>query len=321
MPRRPSLEASLARLAEIARTDAADVAELQGFIEGPHSHAIARAAELAGEQGFAELAPAMTGAFARLMEDPIARDPGCLAKAAIASALHQLDADATPLYLAGIDHRQMEPVWGGREDTAMALRTACGRGLVRARHPDALLHLADALADPEFPVRLGAAQSLAYHGTEHGLPLLRLKIHGGDAEPEVIGECLLATLRIAPETSLGFVAGFLSGDGDTISELAALALGESRAPGAFEVLREWREDADARGLGGTALTAIAMLRTDAALAYLIERVAHEPGPMAREAIAALAIHRSDDGWWARVEDAARRDDVDLREALAKATAE
>ena len=62
----------------------------------------------------------------------------------------------------------------------------------------------------------------------------------------------------------------------------------------------------------TALTAIATLRTDPALDFLIELIAAAPGPSAREAIRALALFRDDEALAARVRQVAEaRDDVDL----------
>lgn len=121
MARGPSLEASLGRLAEIrnAAVEETELAELRTFLASKHSHAVAAAARIVGEHGLDALRPQLVEAFHRLMEQPIKRDPGCRAKAAIAEALHHLDAPEAELYLAGIEHRQMEPVWGGRQDTAM----------------------------------------------------------------------------------------------------------------------------------------------------------------------------------------------------------
>ena len=42
--------------------------------------------------------------------------------------------------------------------------------------------------DPEAPARIGAAQSIAYHGTESGLPILRLRVLAGDPDSQVVGE-------------------------------------------------------------------------------------------------------------------------------------
>lgn len=318
MAKAPSLEASLDRLAQIrkAGVDEPERDEIRAFLESKHSHAVAAAARIVAEQRLDELRPDLVRAFRRLMVHPVKRDSGCRGKTAIAEALHELDASQPEVYLAGVRHTQHEPVWGGQQDTAAALRTACARGLVRMRHPDVLLHLADGLADPELAVRLGAAESIAYHGTDFGLPLLRLKVLSGDAQIEVVAECLLAMMRISAESSLDFVASFLRAPDPRLTEAAALALGESRAAGAFEVLRDWRVDAAQRELGDVALLALAMLRTDAALDHLLHLIASEPGPIAREVIAAFEIHRHDPVIRERVEAAAQRNDADLAAALA-----
>lgn len=83
------------------------------------------------------------------------------------------------------------------------------------------------------------------------------------------------------------------------------------------MLRDWRVDARKQGLSKVALMALSMLRSDAAIEHLLALVACEPGPVAREAIAAFAIHQHDHVLRARVESAARREDVDLKEALAQ----
>ncbi len=320
MARAPSLEASLARLARLrAEAPSAErLAELEGFIDSKHSHAVAVAAGIAGDEGLTELQPGMVRAFDRMMAHPIKRDPGCHGKAAIAEALHALDAYEESLYLTGIRHRQLEPVWGGREDTALKLRTACGRGLVRMRHHEVMLHLADLLADPAADVRVGAAQSLAYHGTEQGLPLLRLKVLCGDEEVEVLAECLLAMMRIAPERSVHFVAARLADADASMAEAAALALGESRAECALPPLEAWRLEAADRGLIDVALTAIAMLRIEPAIALLLRWIREEPGNVAREVLEALRAHRHDEQLTERARRAARRTDVDLAEAFESA---
>ncbi len=313
----PTLEASLERLSEIRHATLGDAerADLRDLIAGPHSAAVAVAAEIAADEGLEEFIPDLVSAFHRMMESPVKRDPGCRGKASLAEALHRLDAREGELYRAGIMHRQMEPVWGGQKDTAGSLRSACGRGLVGMDAPDALLLLAESLADPELDVRLAAAQSIAYQGSSHALPLLRLKALAGDVHNGVVAECLLSMLRVEPAESLAFVERFLGSEDSDLAECAALALGESRAEGALAVLGAWREDAEGRGLSGAALTAIAMLRSDAAIDYLLGMVVKEPGPVAREAIAALGIHHHDDGLRERTLVAARRDDLDLSESV------
>jgi hypothetical protein len=82
-----------------------------------------------------------------------------------------------------------------------------------------------------------------------------------------------------------------------------LALGESRQPQAFELLRNWWQRSIISELRLTGLLAIAMLRQDAALDFLISLV--EKGkPRDREgAISALKMYQQDEALWKRVQHA------------------
>ena len=63
--------------------------------------------------------------------------------------------------------------------------------------------------------------------------MLRGKVLAGDEEAAVIGECFTALLSVQPDESIGFVARYLQHSDEELRELAALALGESRLPGAL----------------------------------------------------------------------------------------
>jgi HEAT repeat protein len=321
MPKSHRLEDTLAalnRLRDDPSSDAA-LAQLRQVLKGKSSHATAKAAQIAGESEISALAPDLLAAFEQFMVNPGKSDPNCHAKAAIADALYRMGCEAETVFLRGIRHRQMEPVYGGRIDTAPDLRAACALGLVRMNHPQALVELADLLADPEPRVRAAAAQAVAYHGSDHGVPLLRLKVLSGDEDATVISECLAALLRLAPASSLAFAARLLDAAEPSISEAAALALGGSRLPAAFDVLHQWWDRITDITLRRTALLAIAMLRRDQALDFLIGLINEANGPTAREAIAALAVYRHDDTVRQRVEACVtQRTDVDLRKAFAEA---
>ncbi len=314
------MEASLERLADIRRNpDAPGAVEgLRSIIAGKHSHAVATAADIVAEAHIESLQPELVAAFDRLMQQPVKLDPGCRAKAAIAQTLQQLDAYEDELYLQGVRHVQMEPVYKGQQDTATALRGACARGLVHTNHPDALTILAELLADPESPARLAAARAIAYQGSSFALPLLRLKILSGDAEIEVITECMVAMLRISADSSVEFVARFLwAGDAPT-AEAAALALGESRAPEALPVLQRWWREVDDPDLARMGLLSIALLHSDEAIEYLLSLIREQAGPIVREAIAAFEIYRHDDTMVERVRATAlKREELDLHNTLEK----
>ncbi len=262
------------------------------MLQGEGSHAVARAATLVGELSLEALVPELVEAFPRFFDDLPRADPGCSAKTAIVEALRRLGHDDRALYRRGIAHVQMEPVFGGRVDTAVDLRGASALALAETAGADVLLDLANLLADPEPPVRISAARAVAVHGREGGIPLLHLKALTGDPEPRVVSECLLALLRLDPRGEMRFVASFLE-KGDEAAEGAAIALGESRLAEALPVLRDWLSPARRRGLGRAALLAIASLRRDEAVDLLLSLARDEEPPIARDALAALASVGSD----------------------------
>lgn len=280
---------------------------------------VAKAAQVTGELALRALAADVAAAFDRFLVDPVKTDPGCRAKTEIVRALHDLGDDPAGVFLRGIRHVQMEPVYGGREDSAPELRALSAVGLVRIGHPSAIREAAELLADPAPAARIGAARALAYSGDAAAEPLLRLRARVGDDDPAVLSECLDALLAIAPGRGLDFVARFLDAADPAVQEAAALALGGSRRREALPLLRAWWERTVPVDLRRTGLLAIAMLRHDEALALLVELVATATGPDARDAIAALGTFRHDDALRARVAAAVLgRRDVDLRGAFDRA---
>jgi hypothetical protein len=331
LPRKPDLDAVLSRLRELRggrlarERDPELLDELRAILgsrRADANHAAAPAAAFAADAHLDDLVPDLVSAFEHFLENPVKRDPGCRAKTAVVDALQQLDASEGDLYLLAARHVQLEPVYGGRQDTAAELRGAAGRGLVRMNHPDALLVHAELLVDPELPTRMAAARAVAWHGGRDALPLLRLKALAGDGEIEVVGACLLGMLQVSADDSVAFVSRFLdvgrAARGAARAEAALLALGESRVPEALAVLQGFYTARVDAGLARTALLAAAMMRSDAATEWLLALVANEPGPIAREAIAAFEIHRSDERLAERVRAAASREDLDLGSALEEA---
>jgi HEAT repeat protein len=315
MARAKALEGALEELSAVRGdpTSTGALATLRKVLAGKSSHAAAAAANLAGEFELQALVPDLVAAFDRLLVQPLRSDPGCAGKAAIANALYRIGAAEIGVYLKGIRHLQLEPVWGGKADTATQLRGTCGLALVRVHYPDYLVELAERLADQEAPVRKMAAQALAYSENPAAVPLLRLKALVGDPDPQVLGEILLALLAIAPAASLAFAAGFLDRPEEDVAETAALALGGSRLKEALALLTAWWERTFDPGLRRSALLAIAMLKHDDAIQYLLTHVAESAPLHAREAIRALAVYRHDPRLRAQLETVvARRHDASLR---------
>lgn len=317
MPKRPttriSTEDALAAIHAIRQApEKHDLArDLAPFLGHKSNHVVAAAAATAERMEASALAPDLVQAFERLMRDPAKLDQGCKATIAIVQALVILEDSAARVFFAGIRHVQKEGSFGPPVDAAAPLRGLCARGLARMGHPDALLECVTLLADPEMPARTGAIRAIADSGRSEGILLLRLKALTGDKEIEVTGECFTALLSMDPAGSVEFVAKFVNSKDEGIAEQSALALGESHLPGAFPVLHDAWERGGAGEHRRMLLTAIALLRNDEALDFLLERLSADPVPGAAQALEALSFHLRDEKIAKRVQEVMeRREDRD-----------
>lgn len=313
MPKSRKLETLLAQLTEIRSQPNSEqtIADLQQILRSKFAVAVAQAAKVVHERELVQLIPDLVSAFDRFLQNPVETDPNCHAKVGIADALYRLEHRQETVFLNGIRHVQMEPVWGGRVDTAAKLRGVCAMGLVRMNYAEVLVELADLLADPEPPARIAAARAIAYSGNPNGVPLLRLRARVGD-EPSVLAECLAALLNLDADRSLDFVSSFLNAPVPQTQELVALVLGESRLPAAFDVLRQWWEKTREPELRRTGLLAIATLRQDQPIDFLLNLIATGTASHARDAVTALEVYRDDPILWQRVQAAAaQREDTAL----------
>jgi HEAT repeat protein len=290
-----TLEARLARLRQLRdapRTPEA-LKELRTALGDASNFVVEEAAGVIGASGLTELAPQLTAAFERFFENPEKSDKLCRAKIAIADALNRLEFDDERVFWRGARYVQLEPVWGGHQDTAAPLRVACAFALVRLHADGAAELLVDLLADPEKAARIGAAQALAYSETDAAGLLLRFKARLGDAEPDVIAECFAGLLKLHPEEGVPFVAEFVHAADEAIQESALLSLGDSRRREAFEVLKVFWEEPCEDALQDTVLMAMALLRLPAANDFLIGLVESGSRAAAPAAVNALALHRYD----------------------------
>ncbi len=208
-------------------------------------------------------------------------DPGCLAKIALARALDFVGFEGAEPFLRGVTHVQQEGP-GPANDAGAGLRIRCGLALVRLRRPDVLVFMADLLADPVPRVRAAAAGALAYHGEGAGAALLRLKLKVGDPESEVQLEVLKAYLTLDNERGL-LIAERLLNDPKASQEDVVMALGESRVPGAFPILRLWTQTAISERTVHLAVLALLTLRTSDSLAYVRDLAKGEEEMQARVA--------------------------------------
>jgi HEAT repeat protein len=254
---------------------------------------VAAAAAIVGEETLLELAPELETAFARFLVNPLKDDKLCRAKIAIVQALDKMEHLRADVFETASTYEQLEPVWGGSEDTAAPLRAAAIIALARIEGSGSLPRLVEAMVDASRDVRIAAAQSMGYVGNEAAGLLLRLKARLGDRDPDVLSECFSGLLEVDPKENLAFVSGDLDAHDSTRCEAAAMALGRSRLPEALAPLGACWQRCGASEIGRQILLAIAMLRLPAAYDYLLELVASDTEKAALAAMGALKIHNYD----------------------------
>ena len=296
------LEATLEEVKAIARLEtigASEIESLRKIIRGKQPIAIAPTTKIIIRHSLTQLIPDMPAAFERMLHNGGDTDPNCKAKWAIANTLYQLEKPNADLFLAGIRHIQPEPVLGKTIDTAPPLRSLCALGLVQANYSKVLEELADLLADPEHDARAGAARAVGYSQNPAGIPLLRLKVRVGDAEPQVMSECFIALLKLSGEQA-PMVLKALENGSAAVQELAAIALAEARIPEAFAAIkRQWQRTRDT-DLRGSFLLSIATLQNEESITFLTDQLERGNLADAKDALIALDIYRNTTDIWHRI---------------------
>jgi HEAT repeat protein len=263
--------ADLEELRRAGHTPAA-IEGLRTALSDRNNYVVSKAAELATSFEAKELVPELLAAYGRFFVDPIKTDPQCWAKNALSKALAQLGCDDAAVYLRGLKHRQMEPVWGGTSDTAGTLRATCAMALTQCRSlsdTELLKFMVDALFDKEIPVRVAIVQAMATMENASVPLLLRLRVLAGE-EPEVLGSCFGAILELDRKDGLAFVTRFLQSS-ETGAE-AALAIGQRRTAESARVLREVYEKEGDAWFRSVLLSALALTRHEEAVEFLISIV-------------------------------------------------
>ncbi|MGI8990078.1 MAG: HEAT repeat domain-containing protein [Bryobacteraceae bacterium] len=286
-------EKALAELEELRHAPGAafTVEGLRKALGRKNNYIVAKAAQIAAQLELEILLPELLSAFDRFFINAARSDPQCWAKNAIGRALAELGHDDAAVFIRGLEHRQMEPVWGGQQDTAGALRGNSAHALSQCRglsYLDILSHLVPPLMDSDKTVRVEAARSIGELGRPEGALLLRLRALAGDEEPEVLGACFLALLGIEGRAGIPFVARFLDSSMDSLGDMcaeAALALASIHQPEVFEILKARFERGRSRP--AALLSAIALTRQPEALEYLA-RMVESRAPGAQAALAALS---------------------------------
>jgi HEAT repeat protein len=290
----------LRRLSELRNQPAtpAMVEEVRKGLRHASGFVVAKAADVVREKQFGALREELVQAFERCLRGGEKSDKGCEAKLAIVRTLHELE----------------EPTWGGSTDTGASVRASSANALARTRYPKVLMDLVGLIVDPEPRVRAAAADAIGAAGRPDGELLLRLKVMVSasrdpararmiEPETDVITACFVSILSLGRSASVEFVAGYLESQDDSVRDAAAIALGSSRLPEAFDVLRrQWTAGMD-QSFMETLLLAMAKLRDESAKAFLVEKVEQGPARIAKAALEALKPFAADERVNQRVQEA------------------
>jgi hypothetical protein len=303
MPGKRSFEEQLAALDGLRQlSPEACIEPLRKALAHRNNFVVAKAADLVRQFQLTQLTPELLTAFDRFFKDAVKADPQCWAKNAISRTLAAFEHQDAAVFLRGMKHIQLEPVWGGASDSAGTLRATCALALVQCRsltEADLLAHLVDLLGDKDKAVRVEVIRAIEQVGSPSAALLLRLRAVLGSGpntdEAEVLGACYSGILRIEGTSAISWVSNFLASADDPAAE-AALAIAGTHSAQAFTILRDEvlrddiLRDRSSREsdpwFGSVLLSAIALTRQDEALEFLIDQVRAD-SPRSEAAIEAI----------------------------------
>jgi HEAT repeat protein len=278
MPGKRSFEEQIAALDRLRQqAPEARIEPLRQALEHRNNFVVSKAADLVRDFQLQQLIPELLTAFDRFFENPVKTDPQCWAKNSLSRALAAFEHQDAAVFLRGMRHIQLEPVWGGSSDTAGTLRATSALALVQCRsllEPDLLAHLVELFADKDKSVRIEAARAVEQVGSPSAALLLRLRAILGADEPEVLGACYSGILRVEGVSAIPWISRFLVSSDDPAAE-AALAIAGTHSAQGFNILCERFTEESDPWFRSVLLSAIALTRQDAAVEFLLELVRTE----------------------------------------------
>lgn len=306
MPKRNRVDEAIDRLGKLRyEAHSAEAQEqLRAGLRDASNFVVAKAARVIGEAGVRDLVPELEAAFDRLVEAGASADKTCQGKTSIVRALMQLGAQSDDVYLKALRIFQPEKGFGPPVDTAAEMRAAAAVAMAETMSPHALEAAVDLLADPETQARIGAIRALVANSSQASALLLRFKARLGDTESEVMSECLSALLDMSRD-SLPFVAGFLHDEREEMASIAALAIGQSHAPGALAALQEAYAERLSLEFRKTVVVAASMLRSDESFEFLLSIIRESAPTLAAEALTSVVAYVVDQRTQSAVEQAVR----------------
>jgi len=278
MPGKRAFDEQLAAL-DALRTAPAETrsAPLRKALDHRSNFIVAKSADLIREFNLRNLTPDLLKAFDHFFANAEKTDPQCWAKNSISRTLAAFELQEPDVFLRGMRHIQMEPVYGGRSDSAGTLRATCALALVQCRSlndADLLGHLLQLLADSDKAVRAEVVRAIEHVGSPSAALLLRLRATLGKDEPEVLGACYTGILHLEGVKAIPWISRFLASEDGDASE-AALAIAGTHSLEAFQALRESLNTAHDPWFQSVLLSAIALTRQDVAIDFLLDLVRTE----------------------------------------------
>jgi HEAT repeat protein len=320
MPAR-NIERELVDLAALRNSESADerICLLRKALNNKTNVIVAKAAALAADMHLRELIPDLCASFERLLKDPLKTDPQCWGKDAIAKALKNLEHNECAVFLKGAQHVQLEPVWGGQEDTATNLRSTCALALLQCSdltRDEKLWSIMRLLTERSASLRKDAALALeSLEGREAAL-MLRIKARMGDSDPTVTGQAFESLLRVEGDSAIPFVVEFLGLPNSDVREEAALALGASRLSTAVAALKtifvQKRRLIDSEVL----CRALSISRNVDAVQFLVDTIQTNGAQEALAALDALRLYQDSSEICQRITEAvANRTEPEIQRAF------
>lgn len=252
------------------------IVKLKSLLAKQNGMVVAKAAELAAEWFERTLLDDLIASFYRLSKKGAEIDPQCWGKTALTKALHELAWQDAAIYMQACRTFQFEPVWGGSEDTASALRIAAFQALTQLPVLDSSLvmtALADLLADSNKRVRAEAARLSVATANKLAAPLIRLKIRLGDEDTRVLGNCFDALLLLAPQADTAQLIHSFANASNTALEAEALAsLASSSVSDAIHLVLERYEQQTDEQLKRILLTSLGVSTAQEATNFLLEKL-------------------------------------------------
>jgi hypothetical protein len=271
--------------------------ELRKALKDKVNVVVAKGATLIGELGVRDLIPELGSTFDRLLVQPRKSDPQCWGKTAIAKALKGMECEDSAIFLKGAKHVQMEPVWGGEEDTAATLRATCALALLQCidiSREDKLWNLQRLLTERSPSLRKDGAQALELLGGPEAALLLRLKARMPEEDATVTGQVFESLLRVEGDGAVPFVVEFLRAPKEEVREEAALALGASRLGAGVTALIEALSDKIVLVHFEVLFRALGISRNEGAVRFLLEAVRARRMNEAVAALEALKVYRENE---------------------------